>query len=389
MSGDTLPPLALVAAEATAEGLAVAWDDGRHFVFHPLWLRERAPDGQTLDPRTGQRLLEAAFLPIDLAVTDAERSGDDRLQIAFSDGHVAAFDAWTLRGALAPADDAAGDPAPRQWDAATPDGPPRRPLDRLAANPADLLALLDDVAVWGYGLVTGAPAEKNGIRAFTDLIGSIRLTNWGGVEDVKYAADAFDLTLTNRALEPHVDNPYRLAPIGYVVLHCLENSAPGGDSTVVDGFAVADRLAREDPDAHRALSEQPVLFRYQDDDAVLENVRPLIDRGPDGRLRSIAWSNRTEFVAPASPAALQRYYAARQRFARLLYDDAMTVTFKLAPGDIAVFDNFRVLHGRRAFEAGGAGRRHLRQAYLDRDMVASRRAVLRRRLATATAAAAN
>lgn len=368
------------AVSITADGLCVAWRDGMRFVFHPVWLRERADDDATLDPRTGQRLLEAAFLPPDLTLVAASADGDI-VTVRFSDGHAARYDLAMLRAALAQPEDLDRRLPPRLWDARTKDGPPRRPLATLAGDPAALLALLDDVEVWGYARITGAPQEKNGIRAFTDLIGSIRLTNWGGVEDVKYAADAFDLTLTNRALEPHVDNPYRLTPIGYVVLHCLENSAPGGDSTVVDGFAVAERLRREDPSGYLALTEVPVYFRYQDDDAVLENVRPLIELSAEARVRSVAWSNRTEFVQAARADILGRYYAARRRFAQLLYDESMTLTFKLAPGDIAVFDNYRVLHGRRAFDAAASGGwRHLRQAYLDRDMVASRREVLRRHL---------
>ena len=78
---------ALTGADATADGLAVAWGDGRRFVFHPLWLRERAPDPATLDPRTSQRLIEAAFLPGDLAVTGATVLDNGCLQVAFSDGH--------------------------------------------------------------------------------------------------------------------------------------------------------------------------------------------------------------------------------------------------------------------------------------------------------------
>ena len=42
--------------------------------FAALWLRERAPDAETLDPLTGQRLIEAAELPLDLAL-EQRRAG--------------------------------------------------------------------------------------------------------------------------------------------------------------------------------------------------------------------------------------------------------------------------------------------------------------------------
>ncbi|MFP3427706.1 gamma-butyrobetaine hydroxylase-like domain-containing protein, partial [Pseudoalteromonas sp. SIMBA_162] len=56
--------------------------------FEALWLRERSPDETTLDSLTGQRLIEAADLPLDLSLTQAQLDGDT-LSLAFSDGHAA------------------------------------------------------------------------------------------------------------------------------------------------------------------------------------------------------------------------------------------------------------------------------------------------------------
>lgn len=372
----TLHPSALQTVAVEDRGLAVTWADGTRFRFHPIWLRERAPTEETLDPRTGQRKLEAAFLPLDLSVTAAERQGDAGVAVHFSDGAVARFAGSDLRQALSPRDqvDLIGDK--QLWDASL-GGFPRHDLAALKQD-TGLLALLDDLARLGCVLIEGVPPEKNGILEFMGLIGNIKLTNWGGVEDVKVDADAFDLTLTNRGLEPHVDNPYRFSTIGYVVLHCLENSFDGGESTIVDGFAVAERLRAEDPEAFEALATTPVYFRYQDETTVLDNLRTLIGLGAEGRVERVAWSNRTEFVDLRAPEELERYYRARRRFAELIYSDAMTVQFKLQPGQAFILDNYRVLHGRKPFELTGAGNRHMRQGYFDRDMVSSRQKVLRR-----------
>ncbi|WP_205665454.1 gamma-butyrobetaine hydroxylase-like domain-containing protein, partial [Priestia megaterium] len=70
-------------------------DSGRQLqLSHPegdltleaLWLRERSPDDATLDSLTGQRLIEAADLPLDLSLTQVQLDGDT-LSLAFSDGH--------------------------------------------------------------------------------------------------------------------------------------------------------------------------------------------------------------------------------------------------------------------------------------------------------------
>jgi gamma-butyrobetaine dioxygenase len=104
----------------------------------------------------------------------------------------------------------------------------------------------------------------------------------------------------------------------------------------------------------------------------------LIELGYDGGVRRIRYSNRTEQVPPLEPALLARYYAARRAFADLIFAPEMTLTIKLKPGDGMVLDNFRLLHGRTAFDPA-TGDRHLRHCYMDRDVVSSRQKVLLRR----------
>lgn len=47
-------------------------------------------------------------------------------------------------------------------------------------------------------------------------------------------------------------------------------------------------------------------------------------------------------------------------------------------GEAYVVDNYRLLHGRTEIDLA-TGSRHLRQCYMDRDIVSSRQEVLRRR----------
>ncbi len=74
---------------AQGRGLTMHGPDGS-WALPAMWLRERAPDDATLDPTTGQRLIEAGALPLDLAVEQAETDGD-WLSVVFSDGHRTRF----------------------------------------------------------------------------------------------------------------------------------------------------------------------------------------------------------------------------------------------------------------------------------------------------------
>lgn len=359
-----------------ADGLTVDWPD-RRWTFHPIWLREQSRDPAARDRAIGQRLFDAWRLPPDLAVTGAELTGN-AVAVTFSDGHATRYPLGFLRRECERTvpDDLAG--TPRPWDASL--GPlPTLPWSEVMASDRAVLALSDALATHGFCILTDGPTGMDDAERLANRFGPIRRTNWGGVADVKVEAVAVDLTQTNRALEPHADNPYRLPAPGYILLHCLRNDAEGGESTLVDGLHVAETLRREDPAAFEVLTATATRFRYVDPDTVLEHYGPLIELAPDGGVRRLRFNNRTEEPPALAPDRLAAYYAARRRYAELLHAPGNTVEFKLTPGQLLFMDNHRLLHGRRgyALESGG---RHMRQAYLDRDCVASRQKVLRRAL---------
>lgn len=344
--------------------------------FAALWLRERAPDTETLDAQTGQRLIEAAQLPLDLAIESAELDSE-RLQLSFSDGHRTAFDVGTLLDA--------GEAAPTElpaeltlWDASLATLP-EADFSAALESDAALLDMLEDLHRFGFVRVRGVPAEENGMQGLIDRIGPLRRTNWGGIADVKSVPQAFDLTMTQRGLEPHTDNPYRDPIPGYIWLHCLTNAADGGDSTLVDGFRAAQRLREIAPEDYDCLTQLSTEFFYTDETTHLEGEGPLIELDSQGQLHRVRFSNRTERVPALAPDTLERYYAARQRFYELITSDELTVHLKLDPGEMLVMDNYRLFHGRTAFQLEG-GIRHMRQGYVDRDSTASRRRVLRAQL---------
>jgi len=349
---------------------------GTGHTFHPIWLRERCPCPACTDPDTGQRLIDGTDIPLDLAVTEAARTDDGTLVVAYSDGHESRF----APDHLTPPPEPAGilPPGAEPWDGRR-TGPPEADHATAVASEAGLHALLDTLATHGFVVVRGAPAEMDAVGDFARRIGPIRETNWGVVADVKALPRAFDLTMTPRRLEPHADNPYREPIPGYVLLHCLVNSARGGDSTMTDGFAVARALRAEDPDAFDVLTRVWPRFRYADEAIVMENRGPLIETDADGIVRRVRFSNRTDDVPALDPDTLATYYRARKRYAEMVNSRDFMVEFKLEPGDILMMDNHRMLHGRTAYEPG-TGERHMRQCYMDKDAVEGRRKILARRL---------
>jgi len=355
--------------------------DGAARTLHPVWLRERCPCSACRDPRTGQRLLDAWSIPLDTAVAEARDDGD-RIRVVFSDGHVAPFEPAELRAALRRPSDLDG---VATWDASLAEWP-TADWDAVRDRDAALFGMLEQLHRNGFVMLRGVPTERDAVGEVVARVGPMRRTNWGGIADVKAVPDAFDLTMTTRALEPHADNPYREPVPGYVFLHCLVNEVPGGELLLTDGFRAAEVLREQAPEDFDVLTRVRPAFSYVDEDAILEHSGPLIELDDSGRVRQVRLSNRTEAVPAEDPDLLERYYRARKRLTGLVNDAALQIRYTWRPGDLLIMDNYRMLHGRSAYrqngEPGGsedAGHRHMRQCYMDRDTVGSRRKVLARR----------
>lgn len=365
----------------SSEALTVSWSDGLTHSFHPFWLRERSFDPSNKDPATGHRLDEVALMPIDISITDAVQNGDS-IHLTFSDGHSCVYDLSDLEHQATHRlpEDLSGEK--ELWDSSL------RPLPRhdgAAALKQDesLLAVIDHIARFGFVIVTDIGDGEDDLAGICGRIGPVRPTNWGTIADIKSIANAYDLSMTGRALEPHVDNPYRLPGPGYIFLHCLENSAEGGDSFLIDGFQIAEKIRANDPGAFAILSETSVTFRYADEDAILEHHGPLIELGPSGDLHRVRFHNRADQVPALGIEALNTYYRARKIMAEEIWSEANTVRFRLQPGDVLIVDNYRLFHGRTEVNLA-TGNRHLRQCYLDRDAMSSCQKILKRGIQAAS-----
>ncbi len=363
---------AIPQAELIDGRLRLDTGNGAARTLHPMWLRERCPCAECRDPRTGQRLLDAWSVPLDTTVTDVRGKGEE-IRISFSDGHVAPFRAAELVSALARRNERAGIVT---WDAGLAEHP-EADWGAVRDQEAALYDMLSKLHRFGFVLVRDVPVEMDAAAAVVERIGPMRRTNWGGVADIKAIPEAYDLTMTPRALEPHADNPYREPVPGYVFVHCLVNDVDGGELLLTDGFHVAEVLRDQAPREFDALTRVRPEFTYVDDDTILENSGPLIELDDRGEVRQLRLSNRTEIVAADDPDLLEQYYRARRRLTELVCDLRYQIRLKLQPGDLAIMDNYRMLHGRSGYEKGG-GHRHLRQCYMDRDTVGSRRKVLAR-----------
>ncbi|HWZ64277.1 MAG TPA: TauD/TfdA family dioxygenase [Steroidobacteraceae bacterium] len=364
----------------TASELLLERADGRTEPLHPLWLRERCRDAASIDLRTQQRLQDPSDFDLELRVTAVSQPTPGVFQVSFSDGHQGSFRAADIldeAGLEARSHDC---PDHALWDGSLKE----LPRARWRADPGDaeLSTWLESFLTFGFIIFEGVPSEPGMVLKVGARFGFVRETNFGALFNVRSTPDANDLAYTSVALDPHTDNPYRTPVPGIQLLHCLVNETSGGLSTLVDGFAVAQALRAQEPEAFGILASTPVRFKYIDVDTELTASAAPIELDVTGALKAIHFSPRLDFVPLLPRAQLDAYYRARRLFDHRLRAPDFEIRFLLKAGDLVMFDNCRLLHGRTGFDPA-EGLRHLQGCYIDIDGPRSLYRVLRRRRAAA------
>lgn len=364
-------PLTSVEILESGWALRVTWPDGRAARFHAIWLRDNALDPETRSPANGQRLLTLGDIPADTRIDRAEIR-DGALDVSFQPGDKSAtfpadwladhtYDRVTPRDRAGWLHDSV-----ESWDATLP-GICTATLADLKSDPGALRTWLAAMRRHGVARTTGGPVQSGALFEVAGLFGYVRETNYGRHFEVRTEVNPVNLAYTGLGLQAHTDNPYRDPVPTLQILYCLENSAEGGDSIVVDGFRVAERLRDEMPDGFALMTRYCARFEYAGSHGVcLRTRKPMIELAPDGELVGIRFNNRSAAPIVDVPFVdMAVYYAAYRRFAELVDDPAMAVSFKLEPGECFMVDNTRVLHARNGYS--GAGLRWLQGCYPDKD----------------------
>jgi len=203
----------------------------------------------------------------------------------------------------------------------------------------------------------------------------VRETNYGRLFEIRAEENASNLAFTPVPLSVHTDNPYRDPCPTLQLVHCLVQADQGGITVVADGFCAADKLRREAPDAFTLLSENDVSFRYQSDNAFLDNTDRIITLDTSATPRKSRINNRS--MAPTRLAFddVIPFYKALFKFRSMLESEESQFRFRLQRGELFLLDNERVLHGRIGQIIGT---RHLQGCYADRDGLLSMLRVLER-----------
>lgn len=216
-------------------------------------------------------------------------------------------------------------------------------IPERSADPAEVRAL---VRRDGAAILTGVgPSAEDARAAVAAVFGASVLAlpeaasvREGGEKDPKPYG-------THDPLPLHTDGfAYGdLAP-DHFALACVRPGDAGGESVLVDSYKLLDAV----DESLRAFLTTTLVDHSEPGMAAAPTLSPLALRTASGRLAV----RKVPFVRPAAgdpyPATTQ---AALDRWRRAVAQQDETVRrFTLQAGELAVIDNYRVMHGREPFE---------------------------------------
>jgi gamma-butyrobetaine dioxygenase len=366
--------------------VVVTWGDGHHSRYHAAWLRhalDTSPPGR-LDggprrsaPRAGGKA----------RIESVEINSDGDLEVTWqSDPSVTRHRAAWLREHCYSAQERARRRRPLQlWDAGIAGRLPRSDYGTLREDATALLTLYEQVLDYGFALLRDVPAHNAAVLDVAELFGLVSPTPYADdsaeprLEDVRIDHRVPVNTRKSDFLGPHTDTCWRTSLSGLIYLHCLKAHGSGGETFLVDGFALGERLRTEAPDCFSTLSEIPLNFASKVSNGDDWRARGrVISLGPDGEVCGLRFSAPSIHQLDLPEALIEPVLRALERFEALLYDETLWLRMSLSPGDLLVLDNQRVLHGRTAFDPD-AGDRHLQTCSTRRDEFHNRYRHLARR----------
>jgi alpha-ketoglutarate-dependent taurine dioxygenase len=362
---------ALRRAELDGACVNFRWSDGFEATFASAWLWDNAP----ADTRVGVQRLRSAQSLVAAGAIRAVAIDGDIVRLAFSD-ETLEWPGAQLRACAARRGDTPDERVlwPLGTDIAA---RPVIPCKDYLADDKALRSALADVAQFGLVRLSGARTALDEVERVVGRFGFIRETNYGRLFEVRVVADPDNLAFTARALEPHTDNPYRDPVPTLQLLHCIQDSGSGGATFLLDGFALAEWFCAQHPQDFARLAGHAVPFAYENAGGDRYSARtPVLRLDADGRLTGLRFNHRALQAIDFDAAETAQWYNAYLNFAKAADARERHFSFAMRPGDIVIFDNERVLHGREAF--AGASNRLLRGCYSDRDGLLATLARLRR-----------
>ncbi|XP_018322233.1 gamma-butyrobetaine dioxygenase-like [Agrilus planipennis] len=244
-----------------------------------------------------------------------------------------------------------------------------------------LYCFLKDLAIYGVVLLKDAPMDPSANSKLSQKIAFVRETHYGKEYVITSKPGTNNYAYLSSLLQQHTDLPYYEYNPGVVFLHyVVQTESEGGQNLLTDGFFVAEKMRREMKEHFELLSTVHVNWSdYGTEDFVkFCNIfrTPVISLDSFSEIASVRYSipQRDSFFSVPLEKVTSWYHALKE-FTKLL--DKHCAKFKVESGNILVFDNTRLTHGRVQYNDTKGNQRYLVGNYMDWDEIYSKMRILK------------
>lgn len=359
--------------------------------FSAVYLRDACTCPLCVDPSSKQKNFQTTDIPPGIQAKTVEPQTDGSVKVrwvgdlaGFGDDHASIFSAeffdinssWDKFH-----QDHFGMTQPSVWDKSTiAEKLQHVDYEDYITQDAALYRVLQQLHNYGLALLRGVPESEKSVESIAGRIGRLRDTFYGRTWDVKSVPQAKNVAYTAQYLGLHMDLLYMRDPPGFQFLHCLKNSCKGGSSLFSDSFYAASKLSKS---SFEALSSYQVPYHYRNAGEHYYYSHPVIElKSSPGEPKTIDNVNYSPpFQATLAFPTIEEQQLfdpvmkAWRELASGVENEENLYEYRLQEGECVIFNNRRVLHGRRQFDTS-AGERWLKGCYLDTDVFMSRYRVL-------------
>ncbi|TGO12459.1 hypothetical protein BTUL_0088g00360 [Botrytis tulipae] len=360
--------------------------------YPPLFLRDSCTCHTCVDPSTKQKNFQTSDIPPNIKATATTKGENGDLTISWEDDipgygpeHVSSFSKKffeTHSSLKAYHSDRHNDVKPIRWDSKTIAQKLQYvTFDDYINSEEGLFRALIMLRDYGLLILRDVPESETSVVDIAKRIGNLRDTFYGVTWDVKSVPQPKNVAYTSQYLGLHMDLLYMANPPGFQFLHCLRNTCSGGSSIFSDAFHAARQL---DKDNYIQLSTKKVGYHYRNAGEHYHYKHPVISKHSekggnapspnDNNIQYINYSPPFQATFDEPFGSLPIAKALRQFASRVEASENM-FEYRLQEGECVVFNNRRVLHGRKEFDTS-AGERWFKGAYIDTDVFRSRYRVL-------------
>ncbi|XP_022082950.1 gamma-butyrobetaine dioxygenase-like [Acanthaster planci] len=384
------PRLKSVTRDEAARWYRVAMDSGYEGTYPYVWLRDNCRCFKCSNPSIVQRTFKMADLDPEVQ-PESETIVDDGkvLRIIWPNQHSSDFDAAWLNSQRFSGNerDTVARPIRQSWGAELNGKIPTFDFQKLLQDDRELYNWLHVLNTKGLAVVNGAPTKEGSMRQLADRIAYLKPTLYGDLWQVQSRPNPSRVVYTPGALPLHTDQVYLTIMPGIQMLHCIQRTnVDGAENQFVDGLRAVEQVKNESPKAYELLTTRELDYETNGCDRFkafhVKNTAPTILLDRHGEFHTLFYDNcfRAASMSRVPVGEVTEMYRALRLLHDVMYRPENLVHYELAEGEIATFDNLRVMHARSAFTITGGGGRTLEGGYFDWDEARSRMRVLQKSL---------